>query len=224
MRVVARVEHFTAEAHAALVRELSTRRIIPRCEPSGVEFRLNGVEVRILTREPNLRAYFTAQVRDFVPEIILASTDDAAHLMLEVALRAACARVVYLVRATIALPFGPDSGLPSEFLAGALRQTDGVVAVSEYVAQYTRKWGAVEAVHLPISLLDPGIPARLGRFENRFRQHGESVRRKRHLDLSGAGRAFPARRVCSGSHLGNHSRRFPGTARAAERLHSAAGG
>ncbi len=168
MRVVARVEHFTAEAHGALVRELSTRRIIPRCEPSGVEFRLNGVEVRILTREPNLRAYFTAQVRDFVPEIILASTDDAAHLMLEVALRAACARVVYLVRATIALPFGPDGGLPSEFLAGALRQTDGVVAVSEYVAQYTRKWGAVEAVHLPISLLDPGIPARLGRFENSF--------------------------------------------------------
>ncbi|HUE04120.1 MAG TPA: glycosyltransferase family 4 protein [Bryobacteraceae bacterium] len=168
VRVVARVEHFTAEAHAALVRELSTRGIIPRCEPSGVEFRLNGVEVRILTRDPNLRAYFAAQVRDFVPEIILASTDDAAHLMLDVALRAACARVVYLVRATIALPFGPDSGLPSEFLASALRQTDGVVAVSEYVAQYTREWGAVEAVHLPISLLDPGIPARLGRFENAF--------------------------------------------------------
>jgi len=77
--------------------------------------------------------------------------------MLEIALRSR-ARVVYLVRATVALPFGPDTGLPSEFQTEALRQADGVVAVSEYVAQYTRQWGGVEAIHLPISLLDPGSP------------------------------------------------------------------
>jgi glycosyltransferase involved in cell wall biosynthesis len=68
----------------------------------------------------------------------------------------------------VALPFGPDTGLPSEFQTEALRQADGVVAVSEYVAQYTRQWGGVEAIHVPISLLDPGSPADLGRFDNRF--------------------------------------------------------
>src|ERR1039458_3090763 len=168
VRVVARVEHFGAEAHAALVRELTARGAAPRHERASVEFQLNGVEVRILTRDPNLRAYFAAQARAFSPDIIVASTDDPAHLMLEIALRSPRARVVYLVRATIALPFGPDSGLPSEFQTEALRQADGVVAVSEYVAQYARQWGGVEAIHVPISLLDPGGHPDLGRFDNRF--------------------------------------------------------
>jgi glycosyltransferase involved in cell wall biosynthesis len=162
------VERFGAEANATLVRELTARGTTPRHGQASVEFQLNGVEVRILTCNPNLRAYFAAQVRAFSPAIILASTDDAAHLMLEIALRSPGARVVYLVRATVALPFGPDSGLPSEFQAAALRQADGVVAVSEYVAQYTRQWGGVEAIHVPISLLDPGVPARLGAFDNPF--------------------------------------------------------
>ncbi|HTT63879.1 MAG TPA: glycosyltransferase family 4 protein [Bryobacteraceae bacterium] len=169
VRVAARVEHFGAGAHAALVRELAARGVALQARnQASVEFQLHGVEVRILAGEPNLRAYFAAQVRAFEPQVILASTDDPAHLMLEIALRAPRARVVYLVRATIALPFGPDSGLPSEFQTEALRQADGVVAVSEYVAQYARQWGGLEAVHVPISLLDPGEPAALGRFENRF--------------------------------------------------------
>ena len=147
VRVVARVEHFGGEAHTALVRELTARRTEVRAAAGGsVEYNLNGVEVRILTRDSNLRAYFAGQIRLFDPEIILTSTDDSAHLMLDTALQAPRARVVYLVRATIALPFGPDTGLPSAFQTEALRQADGVVAVSEYVAQYTRQWGGVEAV------------------------------------------------------------------------------
>ncbi len=168
VRVVARVEHFGAEAHAALVRELNARGAALHHAPGSVEFQLNGVEVRILTGDPNLRAYFAAQVCAFSPEIIVASTDDPAHLMLQIALRTPRARVVYLVRATVALPFGPDTGLPGEFQTEALRQADGVVAVSEYVAAYTRRWGGVEAIHVPISLLDPGGHPELGRFDNRF--------------------------------------------------------
>ena len=168
-RVVARAEHFGPDAHARLVREL-TGRGVPLDAPGGgsVEFQLNGVEVRVLTRDACLRAYFAAQVEAFEPEIILASTDDSAHLMLEIALRTPRARVVYLVRATIALPFGPDSSLPIAFQTEALRQADGVVAVSEYVAQYTRQWGGLEAIHVPISLLEPGDRPDLGRFDNRF--------------------------------------------------------
>jgi glycosyltransferase involved in cell wall biosynthesis len=168
-RVVARAEHFGPEAHVRLVRELTGRGVaIDDTGGGSVEFQLNGVEVRVLTRDTCLRAYFAAQVEAFEPEIILASTDDSAHLMLEIALRTPRARVVYLVRATIALPFGPDSSLPSAFQTEALRQADGVVAVSEYVAQYTRHWGRLEAIHLPISLLEPGDRPDLGRFDNRF--------------------------------------------------------
>jgi len=169
VQVVARVEQFGAEAHAALLRQLAGRGIhVDAHASASVEFRLNGVEVRILTRDAGLRAFFAARVQAFDPEIILASTDDPAHLMLETALRAPRARVVYLVRATIALPFGPDSGLASAFRTEALRQADGVVAVSEYVARYTRQWGGVTAIHIPISLLDPGEHPDLGRFDNRF--------------------------------------------------------
>jgi len=124
--------------------------------------------VHVLTRDPQLRAYFATQLRGFDPDVILTSTDDTAHLMFDAALRAPRARVVYLVRATIALPFGPDSSLPSAAKSAALRRADGAVAVSEYVAQYTRQWGGMDAVHLPISLLEAAAFPAAGRFDNRF--------------------------------------------------------
>ena len=68
---------------------------------------------------------FRAQVEAFRPEVILASTDDPAQLLLEAALRARDARVVYLARATLALPFGPDCAFPSESKTERLRAADG---------------------------------------------------------------------------------------------------
>ncbi|MGO4883185.1 MAG: glycosyltransferase family 4 protein [Bryobacteraceae bacterium] len=169
VRVVARVELFGKRAHRALIDELAALGVAPEAHGhASLEFELNGVEVRILTGDSNLRPYFAAQMNAFSPEIVVSSTDDPAHLMLEMGLCSPRVRVVYLVRATVALPFGPDSGLHSAFHTDRLRQTDGVVAVSEYVAQYARRWGALDAVHMPISLLDPGVPPRSGRFENRF--------------------------------------------------------
>jgi FkbM family methyltransferase len=88
--------------------------------------------------------------------------------MFDIALRAPRARVVYLIRATVALPFGPDSTLPSEALARALRQADGVLTVSEYVAQYARQWGGLDARHVPISLLEPGEWPLLGSHDNPY--------------------------------------------------------
>jgi glycosyltransferase involved in cell wall biosynthesis len=169
VRVVARVEKFGAEAHHNLVDELA-RRGVKAEKPDGVAIRMNlgGVDIRVLTLNPHLRAYFSAQIREFDPDVILASTDDPAHLLLDAALRAPRARVVYLVRATVAAPFGPDSAMPSETKTETLRLADGVVAVSEFVAEYARRWAGLEAVHVPISLLEPGEHPCLGRFDNHF--------------------------------------------------------
>ena len=168
-RVVARVEHFGAEAHEHLLAGLAARGVaVDASHGAGVRFRLNGVQVNVLTRDPQLRAYFATQVRGFDPDVILTSTDDTAHLMFDAAVRAPRARVVYLVRATIALPFGPDSSMPSAARSAALRRADGAVAVSEYVAQYTRQWGGMDAVHVPISLLEGSEFPAVGRFDNRF--------------------------------------------------------
>jgi len=41
-------------------------------------------EVRILANHPRLCAYFASQIETFDPDIILISTDDPAHPLLEV--------------------------------------------------------------------------------------------------------------------------------------------
>jgi surfactin synthase thioesterase subunit/glycosyltransferase involved in cell wall biosynthesis len=167
VRVVARLERFGPEPHADFLGKLALRGVSVETLPPQVRFERHGVDVRTLTLDPHLRAFFSGQIRDFDPHVILASTDDPAHLLLDIAIRAP-ARVVYLVRATIAVPFGPDSSAPNTRRAGTLRQCDGIIGVSEYVARYMRQWGGLDAIHLPISLFEPGDSPRLGAFENPF--------------------------------------------------------
>ncbi len=67
--------------------ELAARGVAARVpEPGVVAFERGGVGVQVVT-DANLRAHFAAQVEAFEPEIILASTDDPAQLLLEAALR-----------------------------------------------------------------------------------------------------------------------------------------
>jgi surfactin synthase thioesterase subunit/glycosyltransferase involved in cell wall biosynthesis len=151
-RVVARISVFGAPQHDEYVAQLRARGVEPSSAGGVVTFERLGVEVHVVTNT-NLRGHFAAQVEVFQPDVILASTDDPAQLLLEVALRAA-SRVVYLARATLAVPFGPDCAFPSEAKTARLRAADAVVGVSQYVADYIRNYAGIEAVHVPISLLE----------------------------------------------------------------------
>jgi len=165
---VARISRFGLAEHAQYLRDLAARAVSPVEYDRGVVvFHHAGVEARVVTTHPNLRAYFSAQISAFAPDVVLTSTDDPAQLLLEASLRAN-ASTVYLARATLALPFGPDSAFPSEAKTGILRQTGAVVAVSHYVAEYIDKWSGIPAVYAPISLMDPPPYPDLGRFENEF--------------------------------------------------------
>lgn len=168
VRVVTRTREFGDAPHETMMAELAPHGATAVAGSRDICVRVGGVEVRILTRDPAIRPYFAQQIQEFDPDIILTSTDDTAHLMFDVALRAPRARVVYLIRATVALPFGPDSTLPGEALTRALRRADGVVTVSEYVARYARQWGGLDARHVPISLLEPGEWPVLGAYDNRY--------------------------------------------------------
>ncbi len=168
VRVVARVEHFGDEAHQRLAMQLTERGIPFEATGEVIRFERAGVDVRTLTRSSHLRAYFAAQIEDFDPDVIVTSTDDPAQLLFDLARRAPRARVVYLIRATIAAPFGPDSSIVNTEKTALLRHADGVVGVSEYVAEYARKWGALPAIHVPISLMETRPAEPLGRFANRF--------------------------------------------------------
>ena len=159
IRVAARIERFGPEPQEEFLRRLRSRGVAAQVAPPEVRLRLKGVDVRTLTLEPHLRAFFSRHVEAFDPDAILTSTDDPAQLLLDIALRAPRARVVYLVRATIAVPFGPDSSSVNAERTEMLRGVDGVVGVSEYVARYVSRWGGIDAVHVPISLLEPATPA-----------------------------------------------------------------
>jgi len=151
----------------ALAARGHTCRAVARAPDEVLTYERRGVEAH-LVRGTNLRASFAGEVETFRPDVILASTDDPAQILLEAALRAGRARVVYLVRATLAVPFGPDCAFPSESKTASLRAADAVVGVSRYVADYVRRHAGIEAVHVPISLLEPEDWPALARFSNEF--------------------------------------------------------
>jgi len=169
---VARIPVFGEQEHQRYVAELAGRGISPRTTDGGiVSFERAGVDVHVVTNavtNASLRACLANQVEAFQPEVILTSTDDPAQLLLEAALRVENVRVVYLARATLAVPFGPDCAFPSETKTERLRAVDRVVGVSQYVAGYFHKFAGIDAVHVPISLLEPGDWPALGRFTNEF--------------------------------------------------------
>ncbi len=167
--VVARISQLGPHEHDLFLGDLAARNVPVESASGGVvSFRREGVEVHTVTNQPGLRQYFSEQIAAFRPDVILASTDDPAQLLLEPALRTETARVIYLARATLALPFGPDCAFPSAAKTDMLRRADAIVGVSEYVADYIRRWSGMDAVHVPISLLDPGPYESLGHFENEF--------------------------------------------------------
>src|SRR5438132_541768 len=86
-RVVARISVFSDAEHERYLAGLAARGVTPRSTAEGVVvFDRADVEVHVATAR-NPRAYLAAQAEAFDPEIILASTDDPAQLLLEAGLR-----------------------------------------------------------------------------------------------------------------------------------------
>ncbi|HSW50668.1 MAG TPA: glycosyltransferase, partial [Bryobacteraceae bacterium] len=143
-RVVARLASTSPDEHQRFLGELAARGVPLDSVGAGVViFRHQEVAVHVVTDHPNIRAYFSAQIAEFAPDVILTSTDDPAQLLLDAALRAGDPKVVFLARTTLAVPFGPDCAFPSSSKTEALRRADGVVGVSRYVADYLRRWGGL---------------------------------------------------------------------------------
>jgi surfactin synthase thioesterase subunit/glycosyltransferase involved in cell wall biosynthesis len=166
-RVVARIPVFGQAGQERYLARLAGLGVCPRAEAGVVSFERAGVEIGVVTNA-SPRAWFAAQAEEFQPEVVLTSTDDPAQLLLDAALRVEGARVVYLARATLAVPFGPDCAFPSQAKTARIRAAAAVVGVSRYVADYIRTHAAIEAVHVPISPLEAGPWPELGHLENQF--------------------------------------------------------
>lgn len=166
--VVTRVsETLDSERLRLFLADLESRNIEIDSTAGGlVIFRLNGVEVHTETSLPRVRSHLVDQIREFQPTWTLISTDDPLQLFLSAAIDTSPGRVVYLARTTLALPFGPDTAIPSEQRTEALRRVTGIVTVSEYVRNYMERYGGMSAVSLPISLHGKGPYPNLASFDS----------------------------------------------------------
>ncbi len=166
--VVTRAERFGDEGAARLRESLGDRGISTTTIADGLMFELGGLPVIAATNPVSFRAFFTSHKNEFAPDVIIASTDDPAQLLLEAALEDATARTVFLARATVALSFGPDAAFLSREKTDLLREADAVICVSDYVASYVQQHSGIRALHLPIALPEPGPHPKVGRFDNEF--------------------------------------------------------
>lgn len=137
-------------------------------EETGGSFVRAGVQVETVPLASPIQQTFSSRLESLNPDIAITSTDDPAQLLTAPALAHPAARVVHLVRATIAAPCGPDASSVSAERTSRLKKCDAVVGVSEYVAGYLRQYGGIDAIHLPISLFGEAAPPHVGGFENPF--------------------------------------------------------
>jgi surfactin synthase thioesterase subunit/glycosyltransferase involved in cell wall biosynthesis len=166
--IVTRIDRFGDEGAQRFATELAARQVDTEPAEHGVRFRLGGVDVIAATHPPSFRAFFVSQRDAFQPDVIIASTDDPAQLLLEAALEDPHAATVFLARATVALPFGPDAAFTSAEKTEFLRRADAVIGVSEYVASYMRDRSGIPAVHVAIALPEPGPHPRMGSFDHPY--------------------------------------------------------
>ncbi len=166
--VLTRIERFGGEGKSKLLEELSSRGVQAKVEPESVRFTRNQVNVETATEVASFRAFFMQRKQEFRPTHVVTSTDDPAQLLLESALGDPYAVTTFLARATIALPFGPDAAFASRGKTDVLRQVDGIVGVSHYVADYIADHSGISATHVPIALPEPGPHPCVGHFDNEF--------------------------------------------------------
>lgn len=169
-RVVTRIsESPEAERVSLFLADLETRAVPIESTAGGViAFHLNGVEVQAETSVARMREHLIRQIREFAPAWTLVSTDDPLQVFLRTALECHPNRVVFLARTTLSLPFGPDTALASEHRTQTLKRAAGIAAVGNYVRDYIRRWGGMDATTLPISLHGSGPFPNLASFDGGF--------------------------------------------------------
>jgi glycosyltransferase involved in cell wall biosynthesis len=153
---------------AEVLEELRARGVAVTHEDGADVYELDGVEVYAVAEAARMRARLIDQIRGFGPDWVLVSSEDPSQNLLDAALKTRPGRVVYLARTAPFLPFGPNAFFPSPARTKLLEQAAAVVAVSDYVAGYIRRWGGIEAVAVPISFYGSGPFPNLGRFDEGF--------------------------------------------------------
>jgi amino acid adenylation domain-containing protein len=141
------------------VRDALARQGIEVESRDGIDtFAGGGVTVHAVADPARLRAVLGERLRAFAPGRVLVSSEDPSQNLLDAALKAMRAPVIYLSHTPAFLPFGPQAFYPSssERRARLLGQAAGIVTVSRFVADYIRRWGGMEAAVFPFPIYGHG--------------------------------------------------------------------
>jgi glycosyltransferase involved in cell wall biosynthesis len=165
------LEELVARGHECVVvapmggAQLTGARLTAANAEGAAHYVQNGVDVYAIANPARLREQIIKQARSFDPDWVLVSSEDPGQQLLETALSAHPDRVVYLAHTTLALPFGPGAAVQSARSANLLQRAAGVVAVSDYLGDYIRRWSGIDSVTLPLALYGPGPFPDLGCFD-----------------------------------------------------------
>jgi glycosyltransferase involved in cell wall biosynthesis len=130
---------------------------------------LNDVDVHAVDGSiVHLGSHLAHQLRVFHPDCIIVSSEDPVHLLLNEAVLYDAARVVYLAHTPNCLPFGPCSFFPSQRGSTQLKQLGSVIAVSQFCAEYIRRWSGIEPLQMYLPVYgDLPLPP-YGRFDANY--------------------------------------------------------
>jgi glycosyltransferase involved in cell wall biosynthesis len=150
------LEHLTSQGHECLV-------VAP-----GVETRTsvrNGVTLVSIQGLVRRRTALTEEIRGFLPDFVLVSSEDLSHILLREAASAAPDRLIYLAHTPQFFPFGPASWNPDLRAAAIVRGARAIVAIGHHMQGYLRENLGCEAavIHPPIYGRPPF--ARFGSFD-----------------------------------------------------------
>lgn len=114
-------------------------------DPSGLEIH----SYRQLSRRVSV---LSDEIRSFLPDWVLVSSEDLSHVLLREAAHAAPGRIVYLAHTPQWYPFGPASWYSDAEATAIVRGAAGVVAISSAMASYIHEYSGAEAtvIHPPM--------------------------------------------------------------------------
>src|SRR5690242_16556694 len=128
-------------------------RIVCGASGEGAELRFHESIAVFAVEDPGRRVQvLRQQIREFHPDWVLVSSEDLGHGLLREAQHSAPGRVVYLAHTPQFFPFGPASWNPNPFAAALVRESAGIVAIGQHMAQYVET-----AVGRPATVIHPPI-------------------------------------------------------------------
>jgi glycosyltransferase involved in cell wall biosynthesis len=150
---------------AEVLAALAARGVAQRWEAGAHVYAEAGVEVRAVPDMKSMRSCLLARLAELRPDVILVSSEDPSHNLLDAALSFRPERVVCLVHTPSFLPFGPLAFFPSARRRAYFLRAGRLVTFSRYAAAYIKQWGDLAAEVVPLPVFGSGPFPRLGHFD-----------------------------------------------------------